>query len=279
MGLRNVLHQTWNQVVEVHYEEIRKAKSQDRVVYKNGAKRVCMGPSKILYRLECILSLEDRRDIIVTKIILDDKIIDIADVESVSLNGVLDRLWATKRFNGRSPMSVLEHSIIVAGSTLLLDGSCKTGINGLFHDFHEAWIGDILRPVKSFLKAEADGENDLKYLIEELDFKIHRKWKRDVPISHGLSAIKAVDEQAFLWEVMNFTGIFCNVERSLYRELVPTAKNVCEAVSDASRTVWEFIHGKGVAEEPNRAKNLWNKLFQDMRDLIRDTEPAAQQEV
>lgn len=210
-----------------------------------------------------------------TKIILDDKIIDITDVEAVSLDGVLDRLWATKRFNGRSPMSVLEHSIIVACAASGLDGSYETGINGLFHDFHEAWVGDILRPVKSFLKTEADGESDLDYLIEELDLKIHMKWTQGISMVQGIREIKAVDEQAFVWEVMNFKTAFSDAERSLYRELVPTTQTLDEAVSKASRAVLECVHGKGPDEAQKLAKDLWYRLFEDMRGRIRDNESLA----
>lgn len=75
------------------------------------------------------------------------------DVSDVDLIDVMTALNEIKRCNGhgarRSPLTVLQHSLLVCDILYEWTGCKDTALAGLLHDAHEAYIGDTTSPVKT----------------------------------------------------------------------------------------------------------------------------------
>lgn len=65
--------------------------------------------------------------------------------EDIRLEDIAIQLARVHRFNGASPMTVAQHSVEV--SRRLPE---HLGLQGLFHDAAEAWLGDLNGPLKRF---------------------------------------------------------------------------------------------------------------------------------
>lgn len=66
-------------------------------------------------------------------------------IKLVDIAGHLSRL---PRFSGAEAYSVADHSVWVAEYLYLRTQSARIALQGLFHDAHEAYTGDITTPVK-----------------------------------------------------------------------------------------------------------------------------------
>lgn len=97
-----------------------------------------------------------------------------ADERSISVRDIANHLAKINRFVGATiaPYSVAQHSVLVAEIVHATTRSAKLALYGLFHDAHEAYIGDVARPVKVALKA-ALGVDPIAALAERLDVAIH----------------------------------------------------------------------------------------------------------
>jgi hypothetical protein len=71
--------------------------------------------------------------------------------EQISLEDIDHALNRIVRFNGhtRRPITVAEHSIRVSRIVSVIGGGRDAQFLGLLHDAAEAYVGDIVRPVKS----------------------------------------------------------------------------------------------------------------------------------
>ncbi len=97
------------------------------------------------------------------------------------------------RFNGHVNQfySVAQHSVLVAD---LLEDRLK--IYGLLHDAHEAYIGDIISPVKQLI-----GLEEIKKLENQLDAAIHTGLGVKWPLSESDKfKIKKADIEALVME-------------------------------------------------------------------------------
>lgn len=100
------------------------------------------------------------------------------------------------RFGGHTaqPYSVAEHSLVVSSMLLRQFGDARLALVGLLHDATEAYIGDMVRPLKREIPRFREIENRLAWVIG---------------ISAGLDTdlivlddrVKAADEQALVWEM------------------------------------------------------------------------------
>lgn len=99
------------------------------------------------------------------------KAIDVSkpNLGEIVLDDIAWSLAHTLRFNGhlKHQISVARHSIYVAE---LVPDYCK--LAALLHDAHEAYLGDIVRPVKAFLLMSGVRVDDLEKLWQ------HQIWKR-----------------------------------------------------------------------------------------------------
>jgi hypothetical protein len=109
------------------------------------------------------------------------------DFTEIDLKTIISGLDRISRFNGNTNRhySVLEHSLLCLDIYLracekeILSFFPHTALAVLSHDFHEAIIGDIVGPVRSYLAGECEGfrnaieklENYVDKIIEEKVFK------------------------------------------------------------------------------------------------------------
>lgn len=75
--------------------------------------------------------------------------------EMIRLDDIAWQLATTNRYLGAAsrPISVAEHALLVASRLADLGAPPETVLAGLHHDDHEAYMGDIVRAVKTYLNA------------------------------------------------------------------------------------------------------------------------------
>lgn len=138
------------------------------------------------------------------------------DPNLFSLEHIAKCLGAIVRYLGgtKQPISVAEHCMMVA--QLLREEGYDTNIQlaGLLHDASEAYLGDICKPLKDFLKKECSGFKDL---FNTWDTAVYKRF--GVNIVGNLEAIvKQADIKA------------CTIELQYDREL-SSGKNKVECVN------------------------------------------------
>ena len=103
----------------------------------------------------------------------------------VSLFDIAEGLSKLNRFNGQTPVfySVAQHSCVVMD---LLPREAKP--YGLFHDAHEAYTGDMTRPVAALLK-EKFGCNVLSGLKKTLDAVIYEAFGIEYPMHPNIKRL------------------------------------------------------------------------------------------
>lgn len=121
------------------------------------------------------------------------------DPSSILIEDIAHSLARIGRYTGHttgnSIYSVAQHSCIVAG---LLPDELK--FEGLMHDAHEAYIGDISTPVKDAIRALGSGSG-----LDTLD----QLWMSAIAKRFGFSehhhpSVKHADRQALVHEVASF---------------------------------------------------------------------------
>lgn len=82
----------------------------------------------------------------------------------VDLGDIAWGLARACRFAGQTPRhySVAEHSLLVASLVPM-----HLQLHGLLHDAAEAYIGDLIRPVKRFLRAHTSAFDELEARVQE----------------------------------------------------------------------------------------------------------------
>ena len=116
----------------------------------------------------------------------DPALIDLAEIARV-----LEGLW---RWGGRSPvrLSVAHHSVLVADRV----PDCAR-IHALLHDAHEAYLGDIQRPVSRALACGAA----LHDLRRRLDAAIYAALDVPQPSPLVRAAVRLADDDQGDWEM------------------------------------------------------------------------------
>ena len=105
------------------------------------------------------------------------KVIDLTgDLADVTIEDIAACLALQVRFNGAlGPLSVAEHSIHVADyAKHILHGTPQEELAALLHDAHEALLGDITRPVMTFLGPEFSER--VKCAKDVLDRKLEQRF-------------------------------------------------------------------------------------------------------
>ena len=111
------------------------------------------------------------------------------------------------RFGGhtRSHYSVAQHSALVAALVWQRTRDLGATLLGLLHDAHEAYTGDIKKPVKWAIEAVAPGA--LRAIEGPIDAAIFA-WAGDTRLGMGAPAeqVKRADAEILLWERDAFLG-------------------------------------------------------------------------
>lgn len=127
------------------------------------------------------------------------------DPASINVRDIASHLAKLCRFSGATSVfySVAQHSEIV--STMMADHGPEGRAYGLFHDAHEAYLGDITRPVRHLLAVTAGlgmPWHPLEDTIGRLDAAIHAavglSWPPPAPIR---AALRHADDRALATEL------------------------------------------------------------------------------
>lgn len=141
------------------------------------------------------------------------RVVDLAAVrpEDVALERLAGPLARINRFAGRTPQpwSVAAHSLVVAS---ILQPLYSSGIAcaGLFHDAHEALLGDVTTPTVEFAGAQSKpiGPNMLRSCLDiakhRVDRAIEAAW--GVEIVRNRATVAAADRAACDAEMVHFLG-------------------------------------------------------------------------
>jgi 5'-nucleotidase len=124
--------------------------------------------------------------------------------EMVKLGDIAVHLSRIARFSGATDdfYSVADHSVFVALIIKDLRGSVEQQIAGLFHDAHEAYIGDIPTPVKFALGDQASiAIEDLKRRLDiEIFDAMDVRWDDETAlmVKHADAVALATERQCFM---------------------------------------------------------------------------------
>ncbi len=147
-------------------------------------------------------------------------------VEHIDIEDIAHALSMQCRFNGITPhfYSVAEHSVLVSQF-------CDPGYQkaGLLHDAHEAYIGDITRPVKDIIG------KDFLLLIDVIDNLIMKKFNVILNTAH----ISTIDDMVLHTEISKF---FCSLN------------------SPAVKSCWDMIQHFSPAEAKEYFLERWQNV-------------------
>jgi len=103
----------------------------------------------------------------------------------VCVSDVAFHLASIRRFSGACRVNVADHSVRVARIVGLLGGCVSCQYEGLLHDGHEAYIGDIIAPL---------GRNDFMRAFDTLKISVQRAVDEALPgPPRGIDCILAPD--------------------------------------------------------------------------------------
>lgn len=115
--------------------------------------------------------------------------------EQIHIPDIATALAHVNRFGGHTPVpySVGEHSLNVAAMLERQFGDPSLTLYGLLHDATEAYLGDVVRPLKHSLPEYVAVENRLANVIGQ-KYGLAEMWWCD-------ARVKAADEMALVWEM------------------------------------------------------------------------------
>lgn len=120
------------------------------------------------------------------------------DPANISIRDIAVQLSRIARFNGATaiPYYVAQHSVFVAAIASTLGASPREQFLALMHDAHEAFIGDVTRPV---LRALADAGDvkfaDLRWRMDKAIF-----WTFGIRFEGMPEVVRTADEIALATE-------------------------------------------------------------------------------
>lgn len=121
------------------------------------------------------------------------------DHNSITARDIATHLSRINRFNGATtlPYSVAQHSVFVARIVEHLKGSPLEAFIALMHDAHEAYMGDITRPVYRALNI-GNGCHAVDFLRQRLDRAIGRAF--GIELERPCAVVSAADNMALATE-------------------------------------------------------------------------------
>ena len=141
------------------------------------------------------------------------RMMDLADPDPSAVHW-FDIAWSLasqRRYLGHNhggPLSVAQHSVWVADYIEAVPGTTPEDmLHALLHDAHEAYIGDIIRPVKSLLLTESGAVSLLHVVSQRVQHAIEAAFQIDPPSPRMRSLINEADNQAIIMEYQNLWPI------------------------------------------------------------------------
>jgi uncharacterized protein len=126
---------------------------------------------------------------------------DAADGKSaISIVDIARSLSRTIRFNGHSssPITVAEHSVVVMEIVQTEGGTERQQLYALMHDAHEAYTGDVSRPLKHFLQERYNV--NLRGLEQSIQARIYKELGIPLPEPAELALVERADLYALAAE-------------------------------------------------------------------------------
>lgn len=122
-------------------------------------------------------------------------------IDDIDINDIAHALSLSVRANGHFPefYSVCQHSIHCCEEALCRDLDKKTALLCLLHDGSEAYIADIIRPVKKHIPQYMDIEKVIQNAI-------YNKYACSLPDEKDLKQVKEIDDALLYHEFLYFTG-------------------------------------------------------------------------
>lgn len=137
-----------------------------------------------------------------TMITSSGRAVDLLDPDpgSISIRDIANHLAKISRFSGATivPYSVAQHSVLVSDIVFASTRDATAALAGLLHDAHEAYIGDVTRPMLAAIGPAADAWHAAR---RRLDLAIWRSIDRPPgpSDSHTMLVIRA-DTRALVTE-------------------------------------------------------------------------------
>lgn len=135
--------------------------------------------------------------------------------EMINLEDISTSLSHICRYNGHVPhfYSVAEHSVLVANWLEDNGHDPKTILTGLLHDASEAYVGDMVRPLKRHEEYGAAHQRAEEKIAEKISIKYGAHFPFPEPVHEA-------DKQVYYWEVENIrTGKIIGLHPSDAKEL------------------------------------------------------------
>ena len=124
---------------------------------------------------------------------------DHPELSEFELDDILIGLSRIYRFTGQTEISVLQHSINVYHAAKQLGATREEQRQALFHDAHEAFVGDVVRPVMRHMRGQSA---EAKYLMLEMHYEARVVIARRFGFSHVLSeVVDAADDHVLALEI------------------------------------------------------------------------------
>lgn len=119
--------------------------------------------------------------------------------EQVTLSDIAHALSHTCRFGGHTERfySVADHSVYVSELVEASTGSRHMALHGLMHDAHEAYLGDVPKPLKNLLGPEYE------LMCDAADLTIAQRFGLDAELFKD-PAVKDADRIALVHEAQSF---------------------------------------------------------------------------
>jgi len=137
--------------------------------------------------------------------LINRKVVDVQNLrpQDVDLEVIGHALSLINRYNGHTPFpySVAQHSIYVMYLAEAVGFSKKTQLLALLHDATEAYIGDVIRPLKQTPVYE--DYMDLEIKVWGAISAHFRLASYEISTEHW-AAVKDLDHAVLLWEMANF---------------------------------------------------------------------------
>lgn len=184
--------------------------------------------------------------------------------EQVKLSDVLFSLAYINRFNGHAGQySVLTHSRFCAALAAHDAASTETQLHCLLHDVGEAYVGDVIRPIKHRIQKKFDferAENAARAAVYE-------HLQVDLPGISERSRVRYYDDLALVVEALAFFGYKDVTNDSRWGNLSYLSTRV--ATSDQKVNFLRILrHAQGTGWPPNldieAAETQLHKLVVDL---------------
>lgn len=148
------------------------------------------------------------------------------DPKDVKLGDIAHSLSLINRYGGHTAThySVAEHSLGVSNMMLRSTGDSRAALFGLLHDASEAYLGDVVRPLKHNLQDYLHAENKMENaifiaLIGDSQLEDEKRWEMVKEADRAILAFEMSTIRNATWRIPPKATNLCNAFMSQYYRL------------------------------------------------------------